>query len=360
MGTCPVATAQAMFLWLTSAGWPAQSIQSAPNSELKADQILYGPQQIQNINWNNDHISIFNIMLPGLAPAPQVSQRQLALPQQPQMQPQQPQMQPQQPQMQPQQPQQPQMQPQMQPQQPQQQQGLRLVHSSTPEPAPLADDEKHLARLLAGAAKKLRSGSSAADIAEALSYHLMEFDDGVDDSDAIMGQHLNAQAQAPANNPQYRSIQPGEVPQGLTPEQVAQFSALSDPAAEEKMRRTMERSQAAILRARAHAAQMEAARQAQAQQAQAQQAQAQQADGLDEDGLDEDGLDEIVETVEFNGEEYFTVDSLAEACGVHSGTVRKWIKKGRLTALKARLEGDRVDRYLIPADAIEALDLEAQ
>jgi hypothetical protein len=46
-----------------------------------------------------------------------------------------------------------------------------------------------------------------------------------------------------------RVLMPGEIPPGLNPEQLAQFSGYSDPAAEDKMRRSMERA----ARASAHA-----------------------------------------------------------------------------------------------------------
>ena len=117
------------------------------------------------------------------------------------------------------------------------------------------------------------------------------------------------------------------------------------------MRRTLARNQQAIERARAHAAAVSAQ---QSQQSQA------LADAPDEpDGELDDDLMDDVETVEYEGAEYLTVDLMADACDVHPGTVRKWIKKGRIEARQARLPGDRVDRWLISVDVLNKME-EAQ
>jgi hypothetical protein len=64
------------------------------------------------------------------------------------------------------------------------------------------------------------------------------------------------------------------------------------------------------------------------------------------------GSTRVLGTVEYEGSEYLTVDSMADACRVHPGTVRKWIKKGRVEAKLGRLPGDRVDRWLITLDQL--------
>ena len=347
MGSCPVAVSQALFQWLSSAGWPGQVIQTAPNSPYRPDQIIYGPQPLQEMNWSADHSQTLALMLSGLQQAPQPQQQAP----QPQTQ-QQPQQQPQTQQQAPQTQQQMRITPvkvpasqALRPPAPQapapQSQSLRLAH-----PSELGEDEQHLVRLLSGAAKKLRTGSSAADIAEVLADHLADFDlDDDDDGDVA------PQAPQQPPQPQYRPLQPGEIPPGVTPEQAAQLHAYSDPAAEEKMRRTLARSQQAIERARAHAATM-AAHQPQQPPAPV------EAPAEPDDELDDDLMDDV-ETVEFEGAEYLTVDSMADACDVHPGTVRKWIKKGRIEARQARLPGDRVDRWLISVDVLNQME-EAQ
>ena len=120
--------------------------------------------------------------------------------------------------------------------------------------------------------------------------------------------------------------------------------AFSDPAAEEKMRRTLGRGQAAIQRARAHAAAMDAYRTQQPQQPEVREALKDHEAGSDSTG--------VLGTVEHEGSEYLTVDLMADACSVHPGTVRKWIKKGRVKAKLGRLPGDRVDRWLIALDQL--------
>ena len=59
-----------------------------------------------------------------------------------------------------------------------------------------------------------------------------------------------------------------------------------------------------------------------------------------------------MKVVVHEGAEYLTVDSLASVRGVHAGTIRKWIRKGQISAHQARLPGDRVDRWLISIDEL--------
>ena len=71
-----------------------------------------------------------------------------------------------------------------------------------------------------------------------------------DDDGGLNGEDVD-QAAAPSEVRVMRVLMPGEVPPGLTPDQVAQFSAFSDPAAEQKMRRSFERANSATAHARA-------------------------------------------------------------------------------------------------------------
>jgi hypothetical protein len=82
-------------------------------------------------------------------------------------------------------------------------------------------------------------------------------DDDESDEDDLAGDESigddegPADAAAPGQVRMMRALMPGEIPPGLTSDQIAQFSAFSDPAAEQKMRRSFERASSAAAHARA-------------------------------------------------------------------------------------------------------------
>jgi hypothetical protein len=132
---------------------------------------------------------------------------------------------------------------------------------------------------LSSAAKKIRAGESVSEVlpflGEALSPFMEEEleqdlgvyneDDDDDEDEDDEGDDLEDDESAmgspePERVRPMRALMPGEIPPGLTPDQIAQFSAFSDPAAEDKMRRSYERSSRATAHARAIAEANERAR----------------------------------------------------------------------------------------------------
>ncbi len=273
IGTCPVAATQDLYLACTSSGWRVESVGVAADSEFRTDQIMRGGQPVQAMDWSSDHRSVLDILAASFgppaskpAPAPEPPRQaaaQRALPAPPRALPPPPA---------------PERQPDARP-------PSRRLEG-------LGDDEQTLMMALAAAARRVKSGDSAADVisslGEALSplveqevEELSDSDDDDDDLDEDVEDDLDGEdidedveedeedevdpdstsdavassAQAPQAPVQdvpvrpMRVLMPGEVPPGLTPEQLAQFSGYSDPAAEDKMRRSMERA----ARASAHA-----------------------------------------------------------------------------------------------------------
>lgn len=268
--TCPVAATQDLYLACTSAGWPMESIGVAADSQFRTDEIMRGGQPIQAIDWSANHRSVIDILADSFGPSAQLQV-------QPQPQPQ------------------PQPQIERAPQAPRS--GQRALpappESSTALVAPasrpsrrslegIGDDEQQVLLALSGAAKKIRAGEKVSDILPFLGEALSPFmDEAVDDLDGFDSEDDDDEdldedgepaedggfngddvdhAAAPTEVRAMRVLMPGEVPPGLTPDQVAQFSAFSDPAAEQKMRRSFERANSATAHARAIAEANERAR----------------------------------------------------------------------------------------------------
>jgi hypothetical protein len=283
--TCPVAATQDLYLACTSAGWPMESIGVAGDSQYRTDEIMRGGQPIQPIDWSADHRSVVDVLAESFGPSAS----------QPQPQPQ------------------PQRHPQSQPQESRQPapQGSRRNPRELPAapetstaltvPAPrlprrglegLGDDEQGMLMALSSAAKKIRAGESVSEVlpflGEALSPFMEEElsqdldtldtddddddedddDDGdgedEDEDDAGLDDDVSDEAAieppAPERVRPMRALMPGEIPPDLNPDEIAQFSAFSDPAAEQKMRRSFERASSASAHARAIAEANERAR----------------------------------------------------------------------------------------------------
>jgi hypothetical protein len=356
--TCPVAVSQAMYQWVTSGGWPQQAIFVAPNSEFRPNQILMGGQPLQALDWQAEHAGIFDIMLAAFGPrAPRQIEAAPSSPSAPSSEPSLP----------------------AQPEAPQ------------PEVAPaqrsaLGDEERELGRLLARSVKMLRSGMGAEQVYSSLTDSLAELvvddlDGDLDDSDY--------QDVVPSAAAQLRPLSQGEVPPGLTQEQQAQFHAMVDPRAEEKLQRTLVRQHEAIMRARSVAASQQVA-QAQAPQAaplpapapqQVAQAPAPQAAPLPALAPQQvaqapapqaapapapapqstpaptpapqaapafkHSSPAVVATLQ--GVDYTSVEKAAEAVAKSEATIRLWCREGKLSgAIQGRVEGDRRDRWLVP------------
>lgn len=54
-------------------------------------------------------------------------------------------------------------------------------------------------------------------------------------------------------------------------------------------------------------------------------------------------------------ERQFTINELADRLKLNERTIRRWIKSGRLTAIKIPGRGRKATEYRIPQHAIEAL-----
>lgn len=278
ISTCPVAATQDLYLVCTSAGWPMESIGVAADSQFRTDEIMRGGQQIQAIDWSADHRSVVDILADSFGPYSRKIEGQPQQPAQPAQPPERPQPSP------------------------------RVAQRALPAPAEknsstamaprsqrrnideLGDDEQHALLVLSGAAKKLRAGEKASDIIplldDALSFLRQPDDDenfdgdedeyedeDEDEDDELIEDEDSDHVEIDSNDASadlakhpdvglrpMRALMPGEVPPGLNAEQVAQFSALSDPAAEQKMRRSFERATSASAHARSIAEANERAR----------------------------------------------------------------------------------------------------
>jgi len=366
--TCPVAVSQAMYQWVTSGGWPQQAIFVAPNSEFRPNQILMGGQPLQALDWQAEHAGIFDIMLAAFGPR---APRQIeATPSSPSAPPSEPS-------------------PPAQPEAPQ------------PEAAPaqrsvLGDEERELGRLLARSVKMLRSGMGAEQVYSSLTDSLAELvvddlDDDLDDEHQLVHfmptGHSSRVAQINREG-NLRPLSQGEVPPGLTQEQQAQFHAMVDPRAEEKLQRTLVRQHEAIMRARSVAASQQAAplpapapqqvaeapapqaapapapapqqvAQAPAPQAapapapapqqvaQAPAPQAAPAPTSSSPAPASTHSSVVVATLQ--GVDYTSVEKAAEVVAKSPATIRLWCREGKLSgAIQGRVEGDRRDRWLVP------------
>lgn len=369
VGTCPVAVSQAMYQWVTSAGWHQQQISTAPNSEFRPDQILSGPQEIQPMDWSSDVASIFEIMLASFGPRPQSTTQAPQAPQAPQ---------------------------------------ASQVSPSPRAPqrvAPPSSREQGLARVLGSAVKMLRGGSDADMVYQALTDGLADFAsadelDDLDDDD-LDGEVEADREEAPPEAPQrLRPLRPGEVPIGLTPDQELQMIALGDDRAREKMLRTMQRSEQAILRAR-QVAELQARRDLVAAEAPPAPAAPQaepsvappkrrasretprpdaepqvaspkrktpketpkiEAEPSAEPEVVSISPGEAPPAIMYNGVPCFSVETVSQLSGKSPATVRLWCRDGKLAgkAFQARVEGDKVDRWLIPLSSLEINGAEAQ
>ena len=328
--TCPVAVSQAMYQWVTSGGWPQQAIFVAPNSEFRPNQILMGGQPLQALDWQAEHAGIFDIMLAAFGPR---APRQIeATPSSPSAPPSEPS-------------------PPAQPEAPQ------------PEAAPaqrsvLGDEERELGRLLARSVKMLRSGMGAEQVYSSLTDSLAELvvddlDDDLDDEHQLVHfmptGHSSRVAQINREG-NLRPLSQGEVPPGLTQEQQAQFHAMVDPRAEEKLQRTLVRQHEAIMRARSVAASQQAAplpAPAPQQVAQAPAPQAAPAPTSSSPAPASTHSSVVVATLQ--GVDYTSVEKAAEVVAKSPATIRLWCREGKLSgAIQGRVEGDRRDRWLVP------------
>lgn len=370
VGTCPVAVSQAMYQWVTSAGWHQQQISPAPTSQYRPDQILSGPQEIQPVDWSSDIRSVFDIMLASFGPAPQPA----AQPKAPEP-------------------------PASPPAQPSASVPLRGEAPSS--------REKELAQLLGSAVRMLRKGSGADSVYQALADGLVAFASDGDDLDEDLDDELDDELDLDevdneadddgdglgASEPPHRveqvrlrPLMPGEIPPGFTREQQAQLMAMGDDRAREKMLRTMQRSEQAILRARQVASM-------QAQQAQAapptleppavptapeapssapskkpkrgrRDAAAPLAEAPPQvlASTPEEVSAERLSPIMVNGVPCLSVEAVSQLSGKSQATVRLWCRDGKLAgkAFQARVEGDKVDRWLIPLSSLEINGSEAQ
>lgn len=368
VGTCPVAVSQAMYQWVTSAGWHQQQISPAPTSQYRPDQILSGPQEIQPVDWSSDIRPVFDLMLASFGPAPQ-----------PAAQPKSPE---------------PPVSPPAQPSAPV---PLRQEASSS--------REKELAQLLGSAVKMLRKGSGADSVYQALADGLVAFASDGDDLDEDLDDELDDELDLDeaddeadgdgdglgASEPHHRveqvrlrPLMPGELHPGLTREQQVQLMAMGDDRAREKMLRTMQRSEQAILRARQVASM-------QAQQAQAapptpetpaapvsleapptapsKPKRGRRAAASTEEvpsqalaSTPEEVSAERLSPIMVNGVPCLSVEAVSQLSGKSQATVRLWCRDGKLAgkAFQARVEGDKVDRWLIPLSSLEINGAEAQ
>ena len=368
VGTCPVAVSQAMYQWVTSAGWHQQQISPAPTSQYRPDQILSGPQEIQPVDWSSDIRPVFDLMLASFGPAPQ-----------PAAQPKSPE---------------PPVSPSAQPSAPV---PLRQEASSS--------REKELAQLLGSAVKMLRKGSGADSVYQALADGLVAFASDGDDLDEDLDDELDDEldldevddeadddgdglgaSELPHRVEQVRlrPLMPGELHPGFTREQQVQLMAMGDDRAREKMLRTMQRSEQAILRARQVASM-------QAQQAQAapptpetpaapvsleapppapsKPKRGRRAAASTEEvpsqalaSTPEEVSAERLSPIMVNGVPCLSVEAVSQLSGKSQATVRLWCRDGKLAgkAFQARVEGDKVDRWLIPLSSLEINGAEAQ
>ena len=283
--TCPVAATQDLYLVCTSAGWPMESIGVAADSQYRTDEIMRGGQPIQPIDWSANHRSVVDVLAESFGSS--ASQLQL----QPQ-------------------PQQSRAQPQPQPQEPRRSQprpnffndtATTEIYTALAVPAPrlsrrglegLGDDEQGMLMALSSAAKKIRAGESVSEVLPFLGEALSPFmedelsqdldtldtddddddedddDDGdgedEDEDDADLDDDVSDEGAIKPPEPEQvrlmRALMPGEIPPDLNSDEIAQFSAFSDPAAEQKMRRSFERAANASAHARAIAEANERAR----------------------------------------------------------------------------------------------------
>ena len=356
VGTCPVAVSQAMYQWVTSAGWHQRQISVALNSQYRPDQILSGPQEIQPLDWNMDHIGVFDLMLASFGARPQ--------PRPPVAQPE---------------------------------------PASTPKAAPRdrlaptagqSSREAEIARILGAGVKMLRAGSDADTVYQTLADGLASYASADDDSDDDLGDDLGDDLdddldedlegedlhEPEAVVPQrLRPLMPGEVPPGLTPEQQLQLAALGDDRAREKMVRTMQRSEQAIQRAR----QVAALREQHQEQAEGKVVPSQEgpvpakrksvkpalspaeppkAEPPKAEPPKAEPSPVEVGTIDINGVPCLSVEAVSQISGKSPATVRLWCRDGKLSgkAFQARLDGEKTDRWLIPVSALEINGFEAQ
>jgi hypothetical protein len=187
----------------------------------------------------------------------------------------------------------------------------------------------------------------------------------------------------------FRPLQIGEIPPGLKADEVAQFMAYSDPAAEDKMRRTQERASAAIQRARmigalqeqerqrALAAQAEVQPEPPPQPARAPKApRAPRAPQVSEpeqtppadtrvepiatEGLlaglqliELDAQAQLPEPVRFKGQAWYTLEQVAGAAGVSVATARNRVRAANISTMRASIQkGPGAPKILIPAEAV--------
>lgn len=373
VGTCPVSVSQAMYQWVTSAGWHQHQISPAPTSQYRPDQILSGPQEIQPVDWSSDIRSVFDIMLASFGPAPQPAAQPKA-PEPPASPP------------------------------------AQLSASAPLRGEAPSSREKELAQLLGSAVRMLRKGSGADSVYQALADGLVAFasdgddpdEDLDDDLDDLEPDELDDEVGDDEGGPgssgshsgpphrveqvHLRPLMPGEVPPGFTREQQAQLMAMGDDRAREKMLRTMQRSEQAILRARQVASM-------QAQQAQAapptleppavptapeapppapskkpkrgrRDAAAPLAEAPPQvlASTSEEVSTEGLSPIMVNGVPCLSVEAVSQLSGKSQATVRLWCRDGKLAgkAFQARVEGDKVDRWLIPLSSLDINGAEAQ
>ena len=205
--------------------------------------------------------------------------------------------------------------------------------------------------------------------------------EGEEDEDAV-----------PAPVTVLRPLQVGEIPVGLKADEVAQLMAYTDPAAEDKMRRTQERASAAIQRARMIGSMQEQERQRQqaladlAAQAEAQlpphpdqapkaprarrapepqqavpvvaaevdaEPSAPEAASAEPRYLELGAEVQLPQPVSFKGQAWYTLEQVAVAAGVSVATARNRVKAANIFTMRASVQkGPGAPKILIPAEAV--------
>jgi len=220
-----------------------------------------------------------------------------------------------------------------------------------------------LGRLLADSVRGLRSGASAQDIIRSLSdsfvdiypdedEHPEDEDDDHEDEDDGDEDSESEATDSSVDSSALRPLRPGETMDGLTPEQMAHFHALSDPRAEEKMRRGIERSQQAILRARQVSAAWEKAgrpREPVANTSDSRSITEPPSSTESSSVQDNSNVNSVI--FQNNGISYTSVEIYSSTSGKSPATVRLWCRQGKIPgAIQGRVSGDKVDRWLIPVE----------